>query len=114
MESKMKILFVMIVIALAMTVEPHQAQAGDNSCVGIVAVGKEWSTIDATVPGQKPYVCRFLTNSKIGQRILSKCPNGSTCEIAMPLPRGGFSIERTMNPPSLVTVKKLDYVEKVQ
>jgi hypothetical protein len=62
-----------------------------NSCLGIVKVGKEWSTItdDVGQPGPDgPHVCRFLTASKVGRQILSKCPDGSRCYVEMPRVRG--------------------------
>jgi hypothetical protein len=98
------ILYALIIYALV-----SAASADDNSCFGIVKVGEEWSTITDHIgqPGPEgPYACRFLTASRVGRHILSKCTDGSTCYIEMPMPRRGF-------PPSPVnTVKKVLLVER--
>jgi hypothetical protein len=75
--------------------------AGSNSCFGVVSAGPKWSTITETIVGQRPYVCQFLTSSKIGRQILAKCPDGTTCNIEMPLPppQDGSSINRVTKMP---------------
>jgi len=105
------------------------AKAGDNSCLGVVTVGKEWSMIEVAdieiaFEGkryvQPGYKCRFLTASKIGRQILSKCPNGSSCSVSMPLPRGGMPdlgppIPRDEIPdhaPLVFTIKQILSVER--
>jgi hypothetical protein len=72
------------------------ANAGSRQCGGQVQVSEPWTQIVAKDQHDEP--CRFKIDSKLGQRILALCPNGSRCLIDLPLPaeRGGRS--RRANP----------------
>lgn len=61
------------------------AQAGSNTCEGTVTVGKEWTTIKGDLGDHAPEGCRFQTSSKLGRRIIAACPEGSECQIDIPL-----------------------------
>jgi hypothetical protein len=61
------------------------AQAGSNECDGVVQVGKEWTTVSGEMGDYAPNGCRFRTASKLGRRILAVCPDGSNCQIDLPL-----------------------------
>jgi hypothetical protein len=53
----------------------QQASAGDNSCAGVISVGKEWTTMfDKDLPDN---TCRFKTDSDMGRKILAACPHHS-------------------------------------
>jgi hypothetical protein len=106
MENTMKALAQMLIgvgtMVGTLAFVNNSALAGDNSCLGIVATGLKWSTITGEAIGeQKPYVCRFLTSSKIGRQILAKCPGGTSCLIEMPLPppQDGSSINTVTKMP---------------
>lgn len=81
-----------IIIAAALLLTATAANAGDNSCRGAMVVGPEWTTItgDETslLPKDHPRyvpatVCRFMTASPLGKRILRICPNGSQCTLSL-------------------------------
>lgn len=86
-----------IAIALALSVAAiTTAAAGDNSCAGLIIVGKEWTTIiDKELPDN---TCRFKTDSDMGRTILSACPDGSFCFVEMPLPERDRNTKRTPVP----------------
>jgi len=96
-----------IAAALAATVIP--AQAGDNSCTGVIQAN---GVIDTTMymsnsrygepgwdqwPQPQTDECRFDPKSTIGKRILAKCPIGSTCNVRMPLEYRGKTIGKIEN-----------------
>jgi hypothetical protein len=61
------------------------AKAGSNECDGIVQVDQEWTTVSGEIGDYAPKGCRFLTASQLGRRILAVCPDGSECQIQLPL-----------------------------
>jgi hypothetical protein len=69
-----------LIIAAAAITLTTTAHAGLNLCEGTVRVGKEWTTVKG--PNDD---CRFKTASPVGRRILSACPDGSECQIDLPL-----------------------------
>jgi hypothetical protein len=68
------------------------AFAGDNSYMGKIVAGPEWTTMEdeTRVPLPKDHpnytpnsIVRFKTASDLGKRILRTCPNGSRCWIRL-------------------------------
>ena len=83
-----------IALTLAITAASSASYAGDNRCLGTVTNQPGWRpaslpVVVMIIDDQDEEVCRFDPTSKVGQQILRKCPRGSTCEIALPLPRNG-------------------------
>jgi hypothetical protein len=74
-----------LLTAAAFALLTTTARAGINTCEGTVTVGKEWTTVVGDTGNYEPNGCRFPTASKLGQRILSVCPNGSQCIIDVSL-----------------------------
>jgi hypothetical protein len=75
MKQITKLLFVLAYVASA-----THSFAGDARCAGKVVVGPVWTTV-----ADELAVCRFKTESSLGKRILSKCPNGVACDINLNL-----------------------------
>jgi hypothetical protein len=73
------------------------ASAGSNVCEGTVQVGKEWTTIRGEFGDYAPEGCRFQTASKLGRRIIAACPNGSECQIDIPLNKRQSTITSITN-----------------
>jgi hypothetical protein len=70
----------LLLTAAALALLTTAAHAGLNLCEGTVRVGKEWTTVKG--PNDD---CRFKTASPVGRRILAACPDGSECQIDLPL-----------------------------
>lgn len=73
-----------IIAAAVLLASITAAHAGSNMCGGTIQVGPEWSTVKG-LGDYEPDGCRFKTASPLGRRIIAACPNGSECEINMPL-----------------------------
>jgi hypothetical protein len=71
--------------ASALVMLTSAAAAGDNSCAGKVTVGPEWTTVpcDNYSDAAPRTFARFKTKSKLGHRILRKCPAGSVCGLSL-------------------------------
>jgi hypothetical protein len=108
--SKMPSLKKLLVCSLAALAFASSAHAGDNSCLGKIVVNGDQAKIVVVVPDLPAYVCgTFAVNSAVGQRILKICPNGSTCSIDQPLPRGGDVSKKTS-----LEIKKPMTIERMQ
>jgi hypothetical protein len=92
------------------------AHAGDNSCLGKIVVNGDQAKIVAQaiklpgLPEQPAWTCgTFSASSGVGQKILKVCPNGSTCSIDQPLPRGGDVSKKTS-----LEIKKPTAIERIR
>jgi hypothetical protein len=81
-----------LITAALVAVTITTAYAGSNVCEGTVLVGKEWTTVKGEFSDYAPDGCRFLTVSKLGRRIIAACPDGSECQIDVPLTKRSSSI----------------------
>jgi hypothetical protein len=106
----------LLIITAAVLAFASAAQAGDNSCLGTIIINGDQAKVVAQaiklpgLPEQPAWVCAtFSASSAVGQKILKVCPNGSTCLIDQPLPRGGDVSRKTS-----VEIKKPTAIERVQ
>jgi hypothetical protein len=82
-----------------------------DKCEGLVQVGYgDWSII---IDYRGSFVCEFETYSKIGEQILAKCSDSSTCSIYLPL-RGGDpgAILEHRSMKTIVEVRSIQRIEK--
>ena len=97
------------VLALAIAAaSSSSSQAGDNRCVGVITAVAPWHPTLRIIDDQDEEVCRFDPLSKVGKRILSKCPVGTACEIALPLPPNGD----VSTLPKVQVIKKVEWIER--
>jgi hypothetical protein len=105
-----------LILAIAALVFAGAVQAGDNSCLGTIVINGDQAKVVAQaiklpgLPEQPAWICAtFSASSAVGQKILKVCPNGSTCLIDQPLPRGGDVSKKTS-----LEIKKPTAIERVQ
>ena len=85
LEGVMKKNLLALAIVVVLASIPALALVGSNECDGIVQVGEEWTTVAGEMGDYAPNGCQFRTASKLGRRILAVCPDGSECQIDLPL-----------------------------